>query len=138
MLSSRIGEIEVMGNLAGQEERSGERGAISIKTLLVLFVVGVVAFLIIKLAPVYIEQTKVNHDVTELARVAAVRGFKEDKINQEIKRLRGEYELPENGINYVGGGDKGVQIAINYQRNIDLIVTTYAWKVEYTVVGKDL
>jgi len=127
-----------MSNIAGKEARSGERGAISIKALLALVVTGVVIFLVVKVAPVYIEQTKVDHDVTELARVAAVRGFKEDKINQEIKRLRGEYELPDNGINFVGGGDKGIQIAINYQRNIDLLVTTYAWKVERTVVGKDL
>lgn len=127
-----------MSNFAVKEARSGERGAISIKALLALIITGVVIFLVVKIAPVYIEQTKVSHDVTELARVAAVRGFKEDKINQEIKRLRGEYELPENGINFVGGGDKGVQIAITYQRDIDLLVTTYAWKVDHTVIGKDL
>lgn len=127
-----------MSNFAGEEARSGERGAISIKALLALVMSGVVIFLVVKIAPVYIEQTKVNHDVTEVARVAAVRGWKEDRINQDLKRIRGEYELPENGINFVGGGDKGVQIAITYQRNIDLFVTTYAWKVEHTVIGKDL
>lgn len=127
-----------MSNVAGKEPRSGERGAISIKALLALIMTGVVIFLVVKVAPVYIEQTKVNHDVTELARVAAVRGWKEDRINQDLKRIRGEYELPENGINFVGGGDKGIQIAISYQRNIDLLVTTYAWKVDHTVIGKDL
>lgn len=127
-----------MSNVDGKEPRSGERGAISIKALLALIMTGVVIFLVVKVAPVYIEQTKVNHDVTELARVAAVRGWKEDRINQDLKRIRGEYELPENGINFVGGGDKGVQIAITYQRNIDLLVTTYAWKVDHTVIGKDL
>lgn len=127
-----------MSNVGANETRVGERGAISIKTLLVLVVVGTIAFLVIKLAPVYVEQTRVIHDVTELARVAAVRGWKEERINQDIKRLRGEYELPENGISYVGSGDKGVQISVSYQRNVDLLLTTYSWKVDHTAVGKDL
>jgi flagellar basal body-associated protein FliL len=127
-----------MTNIAGNQERAGEHGAISIKTLLVLVMVGAVAFMIIKLAPVYVEQTKVIHDVSELARVAAVRAWKEERINQDIKRIRGEYELPDNAINFVGSNDKGVQIAISYQRNVDLLVTTYTWKVDHTAIGKDL
>jgi Domain of unknown function (DUF4845) len=117
--------------------RSDERGAISIKTLLMLFVVAVIAFMVVKIAPVYVEQQKVVHDVEDLANKATVRSMKEDKINQEIKRIRGEYELPENSIN-VATRDKGVQISVSYQRDIDLLVTTYAWKVDHTAVGKEL
>src|SRR5438128_4206265 len=109
---------------------SDERGAIWIKTLLVLVVLAVVAFMVVKLAPVYVEQQKVVHDVDDLANKAAVRSMKEDKINQEIKRIRGEYELPENSIN-VAARDKGVQISVSYQRDIDLLVTTYSWKVDH-------
>lgn len=127
-----------MSNLTDKQSRAGERGAISIKTLLVLLFVGVSAFLVVKFAPVYIEQTKVVHDVTELARIAAVRSWKDERINQDIKRIRGEYELPENSINFLTRGDKGVQIAISYQKNIDLLVTSYAWKVDQTIVGKDM
>jgi hypothetical protein len=90
------------------------------------------------LAPVYIEQQKVVHDVNELARIAAVRGWKEDRIAQDIKRLNGEYNLPEDGINFISRGEKGVQIAVSYQRNIDLLVTTYSWKVDHTALGKEL
>jgi len=117
-------------------ERS-ERGAISIKTLLVLVVLVAAAFVVIKIAPVYIEQQRIVHDVDDLANKAAVRGMKEDKINQEIKRIRGEYDLPEKGINLVSR-DKGVQISVSYQRDIDLLVTSYSWKVDHTAVGKEL
>jgi hypothetical protein len=127
-----------MSNATGADARPRERGAISIKVLLTLMLVGVAAFMLIKIAPVYIEQQRVVHDVNELARVAAVRGWKEDRINQDIKRLSVEYSLPDNGINFVSRGDKGVQIAVSYQRNIDLLVTTYSWKVDHTAVGKDL
>jgi hypothetical protein len=127
-----------MSNATGADARPRERGAISIKVLLTLMLVGVAAFMLIKIAPVYIEQQRVVHDVNELARVAAVRGWKEDRINQDIKRLSVEYSLPDNGINFVSRGDKGVQIAVSYQRDIDLLVTTYSWKVDHTAVGKDL
>jgi hypothetical protein len=127
-----------MSNVTGTDARSRERGAISIKVLLALALVGVVAFMVIKLAPVYIEQQKVVHDVSELARIAAVRGWKEDRIAQDIKRLSVEYNLPDNGINFLSRSDKGVQIAVSYQRDVDLLVTTYSWKVDYTALGKDL
>lgn len=127
-----------MSNVIGTDGRPQERGAISIKVLLTLVLVVVAAFTVIKIAPVYIEQQKVVHDVNELARIAAVRGWKEERITQDIKRLSVEYNLPDNGINFVSRGDKGVQIAVSYQRNIDLLVTTYSWKVDHTAVGKDL
>ncbi len=118
-------------------ERSAERGAISIKTLLVLVVLAAAAFAVIKIAPVYVEQQRIVHDVDDLANKATVRGMKEDKINQEIKRIRGEYDLPEKGINLVSR-DKSVQISVSYQRDIDFLVTSYSWKVDHTAVGKEL
>lgn len=127
-----------MSNVTGIDGRSRERGAISIKALLGLVLVGIAAFLVIRLAPVYIEQQKVVHDVNELARIAAVRGWKEDRITQDIKRLGVEYNLPEDGINFISRGEKGVQIGVSYQRNIDLLVTTYSWKVDHTALGKEL
>ena len=127
-----------MGNLTGALTLSDERGAVSIKTLLTLAVIAVVAFLALKITPVYVEQQRLVHDVNELARIAAVRGWKEDRINQDIKRLTGEYSLPEDGINIIARNEKSVQIAISYQRVIDLLVTTYQWKVDYTAVGRDL
>lgn len=126
-----------MRNLTDRQTGAGERGAISIKTLLVFVIVGVTALLVIKITPIYIEQTKVIHDVSELANKAAVRNWKEDKINPEIKLIQTEYDLPEGGITFVTRDEKGVHLNIAYQRNIDLFVTTYAWKVDLPVVKKD-
>jgi len=127
-----------MSNVTDIDARRQERGAISIKVLVGLVLVAVIAFTAIKIAPVYIEQQTVVHEVNELARIAAVRGWKEERIAQDIKRLSVAYNIPDNGINFVSRSEKGVQIAINYQRNIDLLVTTYLWKVDYTSLGKEL
>src|SRR5215510_13310096 len=126
-----------MSNVTGTGARPGERGAISIKALLGLLLAGAVAFGVLKVAPVYIEQQKVVHEVNELARIAAVRGWKEDRIAQDMKRLSAEYNLPESGLNLVSRSEKGVQISISYQRDIDFLVTTYLWKVDQMALGKD-
>ena len=126
-----------MSNLIGKQAGANQRGAISIKALLVLVVVGVTALLVIKITPVYVEQTRVIHDVGELANKAAVRNWKEDKINPEIKLIQKEYDLPEGGITFVTRDERGVHLSIAYQRNIDLFVTTYEWKVDHPVVAKD-
>jgi hypothetical protein len=128
----------IMSNVTGADVRSREHGAVSLKVVFGLVLVCIVAFMVVKLAPVYIEQQKVVHDVNELARIAAVRGWKEDRIAQDIKRLSVEYNLPDNGINFVSKTDKGVLIAVNYQRTVDLLVTEYSWKVDHTSIGKDL
>src|SRR5262249_13538994 len=122
---------QIMSN-TGIDLRRAERGAVSIKTLMIFAILGIVAFLAIKIAPVYIEQQEVAHEVNELVRLAAIRGWKEDRISQDIKRISSSYNLPADGINSTGR-DKVVQIAVNYQRSIDLLVTTYEWKVTYTV-----
>jgi len=128
-----------MSNDTGTVARERERGAISIKALLGLVLAGIAVFVVIKIVPVYVEQQKVVHDVNELARIAAVRNWKEDRIYQDIKRLSVEYDLPDAGINFVSRSEKGVvQIAVSYQRTIDLLVTTYSWKVDHTALGKDL
>ena len=121
-----------------RNRRAGERGAISIKTILMIFVAACLAFVLLKVVPVYVEQRKVMYDVEELARIAAVRNYNSDKIAPEIAKIRGTYELPEGSINLLDRKGQSVQIAVNYKRSIDLLVTTYDWTVTQTVTGKDI
>ena len=117
--------------------RAGERGAVSIKVALALFISAALAFVVIKIAPVYVEQRDVIYRVDELARIAAVRGWKEDRINQDIEKLRNEFDLPEKSITLVSD-QKIVKINVGYTRPVNLLVTTYDWKVEYIATGKEL
>jgi len=126
-----------MSDVISTDSRAGERGAVHIKTILMLFVAASVVLLAIKLVPVYVEQRGVIYDVEELARIAAVRGWKEDRITPEINKIRGKYELPEGSISFAGR-DQSVRINVGYSRAVDLFVTTYAWKVERTIIGKEI
>ena len=44
----------------------------------------------------------------------------------------------EHSINLVSREQGRVQISIKYEKSIDLLVTTYQWKVAHTADGKDL
>ena len=126
-----------MSDIINTDSRAGERGAANIKTVIMLFIAALVVVLAVKLVPIYIEQRGIIYDVEELARIAAVRGWKEDKITPEINKIRGKYELPEGSISFAGR-DQSVRINVGYSRSVDLFVTTYAWKVERTIIGKEI
>jgi uncharacterized membrane protein len=125
-------------NATGADARPRERGAISIRVLLTLILIGIAAFVVIKIAPVYIDERQLAFKVDDLANKSAVRNTKEVDINKAIEVIRQEYDLPENSISLVSREAGKVKISINYQKDIDFLVTTYQRKVNYTVNGKDL
>jgi uncharacterized membrane protein len=125
-------------NATGADARPRERGAISIKVLLTLILIGIAAFIVIKIAPVYIDERQLAYKVDDLANKSAVRNTKEDDIKKAIEVIRKEYDLPEDSISLVHREAGKIQISINYQKDIDFLVTTYQRKVNYMVNGKDL
>lgn len=127
-----------MSNTTGTDALPQERGAISIKVLLMLVLLGAATFIVIKIAPVYIDERQVTFKVDDLANKSAVRNSKEDDIKKAIEAIKKDYNLPENSINLVSREAGKVQISLSYQKDIDLLVTTYQWKVNYTAAGKDL
>ncbi len=126
----------MISNATGADAR--ERGAISIRVLLTLILIGIAAFIVIKIAPVYIDERQLAYKVDELANHSAVRNLKEDDINKRIEFIRKEYELPENSINLISREPGRVKISVSYQKNIDFLVTTYQRQFTYTAAGKDL
>jgi len=127
-----------MTNTTHNEAHAGEGGAITIKALLGIIVILVVAFLVIKVTPVYIEQRQLTFKVDELANKVSVRMPKQEEIEKSIERLRQEYELPAGSIALASFQQNAAKITLAYTRNIDLIFTTYEWKVDYTANGKAL
>jgi hypothetical protein len=117
--------------------KNEQLGAARIKTVLGLLVLAAIVFAVIKIAPVYIEEKQLIHDVDELARVSALRGYDSKKINEEIAKLEKRYDLSEGSINIESREKGAVKISIRYNVPINLLVTTYIWKVDYVAEGKE-
>jgi Flp pilus assembly protein TadG len=126
-----------METVAGHHAREGERGAASIKTVLIFLFLAALTFGVVKIVPVYVEQRQVVYEVEEVARIASVRNFKEERIAQEIEKIRESNDLPDGSINLVTSGNS-VRINLSYSRTINLLVTNYVWRVEKDITGKSL
>jgi hypothetical protein len=127
-----------MSNLDCNKSREGERGAVKIATLLLVLFLLSLTFAVVKIVPVYAEQQQIKHDIDELARICAVRNYKPEQIEKGIEKVRTDYELPENSITLVSQAQNQVQIDVKYNKVIDLLVTTYDWKVQHSARGKAL
>ena len=117
--------------------RAGERGAVSIKMIFVVLLLAATALVVIKVVPVYIEQRAVLFDVDEIARIAYVRNFNEDKIKLELEKIRAKNDLPENSLTLLGR-EGTVKVQVSYSRTVNLVVTQYVWRVDSAIVGKSL
>jgi hypothetical protein len=118
------------------DSRAGERGAVSIKTLLTFAAIGIILFVAIKMIPVYAEQRQVIFDVDEMAQKASIRNLKEADVKKAIEALCTKYDLPEGSIKLDSFVENKVQISLGYNRVIDLLVTSYNWPVTYVATGK--
>src|SRR5215813_9700276 len=120
--------------------RAGERGAVTIKAVLIVVCLVIAAVVLIKVVPVYIEQQQIYHDTDELARKAALgtAAYSKDKIEREIVTMTQNYGLPEGSIQLASLDGNHSEINVKYTRNVDLIITSYAWQVDYKAVGKGI
>lgn len=127
-----------MRKVADNDGRQGERGAISIKALLILGFVAASIFVVIKVVPPYVEQRQVIYEIEEMARIATVRNLNEEKIKVELEKIRAGNDLPDGSISLADRSKSAVRVKIAYSRTIDFLVTNYIWKVDKEVIGKSL
>ena len=130
----------MVNNRVNQVSHEGERGAVSIKAVLIVVFLLVAAVLLIKIVPVYVEQQEIEHSTDELARKASLGlpAYSKDKINNEIQAMINEYGLPEGSIQLSAIEGNHAEISVKYTRSIDLLLTSYAWDVNYTSVHKGI
>jgi len=120
--------------------RPGERGAVSVKTIFIVLFLAAAVLLLIKMVPVYVEQQQIEHNADELARKASLglAAYSKDKINNEIQALINEYQLPEGSIQLSSMEGNHAEIVVKYTRNVDLLLMSYSWDVNYTSAHKGI
>lgn len=118
--------------------RASERGAVRIQTVLTFVAIGIMAFALIKVVPVYIEQRSLQAKVDELARISAVRNYKQDRINTEIQSILAGSNLKAGNLTILTVAENKVHLKLEYARTIDFIVTQWDWVVSYTAESKAL
>src|SRR5262249_829673 len=124
----------MVSNRVNPASRQGERGAVSIKTVFIVLFLAIAVLLLVKMVPVYFEQQQIEPNADELARKASLglADYSKDKINNEIQALINEYQLPQGSIQLSAIEGNRAEIIVKYSRNVDLLLMSYSWDVNYT------
>lgn len=109
-------------------QRYSERGEGKGQFYITMAILGTVGFALFKFVPVWYTVTDFNAKVSELASVASLRAYKDQKINDEFIKLRNEAHLPEETELKIERKSGNLIVSVKYTLPIDFIVYTYNWE----------
>lgn len=108
--------------------RYSERGEGKGQFYVTMLVLGVVGFVLFKIVPVWYTTTEFNNKVSELASVSALRGYKDQKINDEFVKIRNDARMPEETEFTIERKGNDLILKVKYTVHIDFIVYAYDWE----------
>ena len=112
--------------------RASERGEGKAGFLIALAIIGIAAFLGVKIIPVRVTAYQFRDYIDEECRFAAVRGGN-DEVAKRILDKAHELEIPldKKGLK-LERSNHNMTIVASYEQPIDLKLTTYVYKFEHT------
>ena len=119
------------------ETRPSDSGAGTLKIIFVLLVLGAVAYVAVKLIPIYVNNYEVQDYIRQLAIKASVQRVKPEAIQEEVTAHAVEQDLPVTRDNVkvtINGGK--VRIDMDYNVLVDLKV--YTLPLHFTPSSEDV
>jgi hypothetical protein len=103
--------------------RRSQRGAVKLKTILVLVIVIFVIFSAFKIVPAYVKDYQLSDKMQEQARFAVVNRYTEEQIRDNVFKVVEELEVPakRESIN-VSASNSVVRISMEYTVPVDLFI----------------
>lgn len=108
--------------------RYSERGEGKGQFYITMAIVGIIGFALFKFVPVWYTTTDFKAKVSELASVAALRGYKDQKIKDEFVKIRNEARMPEETEFTIERKGNDLILKVKYTLHIDFIVYAYDWE----------
>ena len=113
-----------------QPDRSGERGASKLKTVLTLVIVGFLIFSGVKIIPAYFANFQLQDSMQTEARFAIADHRAVDQIREDIWKKVQELDIPAKKEDIkVSGEQRSVAISLDYVVPVDLRV--YQFNLEF-------
>ena len=116
-----------------ETRRSNERGSARLKLLIVLIVLGCVAYAGYLYIPVayraYLFKDLMQHDVD----VAAAQGYAPTWVGDQLTKSLAEYEIPADALITPSQRDSRVEVRVQYIKTIEFPGYTYQYEFDHTV-----
>lgn len=115
------------------QQESSERGSARLKFLLVMIVIGCVAYAGYLFIPVayenYVFKDLMQHDVD----VAAAAGYPPSWVGEQLTKSLPEYDIPKEAIVTPSQNDSRIEVRVQFTRLIEFPGYTYQYEFDQTV-----
>ena len=112
--------------------RRGERGGARLKFMIVVAIIGVIAFALYVCIPVaydaYLLKDLMQHDVN----VAVAAGYPPSWIRDQLTKASKEYNVPADALIEPTMQDNKMQVRVQFVRPIDFMLFTYQYDFDHT------
>jgi hypothetical protein len=111
--------------------RASERGEGYIRLVLFLAVLAIAAYIAFQNVPTYFAMQNLKHELAELVRGNGTINMPIERVQPQVNKLAQNYGIAPSDIKLEKQG-KVLRATLTTDKEIDLIVTTYDWKISET------
>ena len=115
------------------KDRSNERGNSTLKFLLVMLVIGCVAYAGYLYVPVAYRAYLFKDLMQHYADVAAAQGYQPQWVGEQLLKSEAEYEVPANAIITPISKDNRIEVRVQFSKPIEFPGYTFIYEVDHTV-----
>ena len=108
--------------------RATERGEGYLRLFVFLALLVIVAYIAFVNIPIYFQVQNFKHELAELVRGTGTINMPVERVQLQVNRLCDSYGIPPSDIKLEKQG-KTLKATLDMTRPIDLIVTSYDWKI---------
>ena len=116
-----------------QVQRSGERGSASLKFVIVMAILGGVAYAGYLYVPAAYHANVFKDLMQHYVDVAATQGYKPAWVQEQLMKNAPDYSIPENALYTPTQRDNRVEIRVQYVEPIEFPGYTYNYEFDHTV-----
>jgi len=112
--------------------RSGERGSASVKFLIVMAIMGSIAYAAYLYLPVAINATTYKDLMQHLTEVAATQGHPPSWLGDQLAKSGPEYGIPEDAVITPVQHDGRLEVRVQFVKVIEFPGYPYNYEFDYT------
>ena len=114
-------------------DRSNERGSSTLKFLIVMLVIGCVAYAGYLYVPVAYRAYLFKDLMQHYADVAAAQGYPAQWAGDQLLKSEAEYDIPENAIITPSSKDNRIEVRVQFAKVIEFPGYTHIYEFDHTV-----
>ena len=115
------------------KDRSNERGNSTLKFLIVMLVIGCVAYAGYLYVPVAYRAYLFKDLMQHYADVAAAQGYQPQWVGEQLLKSEAEYEVPANAIITPISKDNRIEVHVQFAKAIEFPGYTHIYEFDHTV-----